>query len=97
MTGIKKGDLVEFTDAHHQHYTIGDPKLARYGVSTENANGFHGAPHPVELADGTIIKVRYIHATGWSGWVPDGLDEACIKYNPDPDEYLADRDADYPY
>ena len=89
---IKKGDLVEFTDEYHFDYTLGDKKLARYGVAIQ-AEDSEGVV--VELADGSQVKAKHIHAASWGGWIPEELEEIWEKYNNDYDDM--EDDWDYPF
>lgn len=77
---MKPGDLVEFTDAYHASYTLGDPELARYGVIIT----VHRAHLAVRTAAETRVMVPMdnVHATGWAGWVPEDLEDAYAQLNP---------------
>ena len=81
--GIKKGDLVEFTNGFHLDYTLGDPELANYGVATEFERENRSVT--VELANGVVklLEPWQIMASGWSGWMPEALEKVFEKYNPD--------------
>lgn len=85
MSKIKQGNAVEFTLKHPgAHYAMGG-KDARYGIAIEEERTDGSVT--VELADGTTYLAKYIHAYAWSGWLPDDLEEAYMKHNPDPEDY----------
>lgn len=96
--GIKRGDLIEFTDENYFDYPPADTSVIRYGVAIEDEQGVNprnGAPIVrVECADGSICLPRYIHASSWAGWIPEDLEPVAEKYAPfEP----CDDDDDYPY
>lgn len=81
---IRKGNLVEFTDHFYTNYPPEDTSVIRYGVAIEDS-GAAFRECKVKLASGLIVKAGYIHAYGWSGWIPDGLEEiylALQSYEP---------------
>jgi hypothetical protein len=90
MAVISKGDLVEFTRTPVLSgvYSVGKGEPgnpAEFGVAVLDSDG---RVCKVELANGVELSVRYIHAFGWAGWIPEGLEEAHARlnnYDPDPD------------
>jgi len=82
MSRIKRGDLVEFTDAYYQHYPPSDASLIRYGVAIEDERAA-GAPVTVKIADGSEVLASHIYSYAWAGWVPEGLEEILREVCPE--------------
>jgi hypothetical protein len=79
---VKRGDLVEFTSEDVDVHEIGGEN-SLYGVVVDaRRDGV-----VVEMANGRQCCTSNIQAQGWSGWVPDGLEEVLDKYRPEIDEY----------
>jgi hypothetical protein len=92
MPFVKRGDLVEFTDAFQTDYTMGDPMLARYGVAIEDATTHDSVV--VKLADGSTVAARHIMAYAWGGWMPADLEAVYAEVNGTEDGgYWDDEDA----
>ena len=70
---IERGDLVEFTDRNYFDYPPKDTTVVRFGVAVETVVQSN-LPIKVRVADGTEVLAYYIHASGWGGWVPPGLE-----------------------
>jgi hypothetical protein len=77
MSKVKKGNPVEFTRKHIQHYTMGD---GEYGIAIEDERADGSVK--VELASGEIYLAKHIHAFAWGGWMPEDLEKVWIKHNP---------------
>lgn len=76
--GVKRGELVEFTREHVQHY---DGKDALFGVATEDERPDGSVE--VEMGDGTKQVARHIHSYAWGGWIPEELEDVYDKYMPE--------------
>lgn len=77
--GVKRGDLVEFTDHHYRNYPPKDISVIQYGVALDN-EADEGTVE-VKLADGTTKFANFVHSYAWAGWIPDGLEPIWEEIN----------------
>ena len=85
MSGIKRGDLVEFTDYRYRDYPPQEVVMAKwgdsiqFGVALDNENEVGTVE--VKMADGTTKYANFVHANGWAGWMPEGLEPIWAEIN----------------
>lgn len=77
MSGIKKGNPVEFIRERRAHANLGE---GEFGIAIED--GHSDGSVIVELADGTNYLAMYVIAYAWAGWLPEDLEAAYEKHNP---------------
>jgi hypothetical protein len=82
---IRRGDLVEFTEAYHRDYPPPPthPDQPQYGVALGDSEETHDGHLRVKvrLADLKERTVTNIWASGWHGWMPDSLEPVYERIN----------------
>lgn len=82
MPNIKRGDFIEFTDKHYQHYPPKDTSVIKFGIALEDTDAIDNVK--VRTKNGEEIA-KVIHAYAWAGWIPEELEEIYVKEFCPPD------------